>query len=84
MTLESFGFVFGVTIRNAGIVAFIFGFAVTAIVLFIRRWDSRHVSEARTMYADYLQETQQRRRQFLRRLDREIKNPLARSSRRVG
>ncbi|MFN8426667.1 MAG: hypothetical protein U0X87_10490 [Anaerolineales bacterium] len=72
------------TIRNAGIVAFIFGFVVTAIVLFIRRWDSRHVSEARTMYADYLQETQQRRRQFLRRLDREIKNPLARSSRRVG
>jgi len=70
------GIVFGVTIRNTGIVAFIFGFTLTAIVLFIRRWDSRHVSEARTMYADYIQSAEQKRRQFLRRLDHEIKNPL--------
>lgn len=70
------GFVFGVTIRSTGVFAFIFGFVVTAIILLIRRWDSRHVSEARTMYADYLQDTQQKRRQFLRRLDHEIKNPL--------
>lgn len=70
------GFVFGVTIRSTGVFAFLLGFVVTAIILLIRRWDSRHVSEARTMYADYLQDTQQKRRQFLRRLDHEIKNPL--------
>lgn len=70
------GFVFGVTLRNAGVVAFIVGFVVTAVVLLIRRWDTRHVAEARTMYADYIQSAEQKRRQFLRRLDHEIKNPL--------
>lgn len=70
------GLVFGVTIRNTGIVAFIFGFTLTAIVLFIRRWDTRHVSEAQSLYADYVQAAEQKRRQFLRRLDHEIKNPL--------
>lgn len=70
------GFVFGVTLRNAGVFAFIVGFVVTAVVLFIRRWDARHVAEARTMYADHIQSAEQKRRQFLRRLDHEIKNPL--------
>jgi two-component system OmpR family sensor kinase len=70
------GLVLGITIRNSGIVAFLVGFLITAIVLLIRYWDARHVSQAQTMYADYLQETQQKRRQFLRRLDHEIKNPL--------
>lgn len=70
------GLVFGVTIRNTGIVAFIFGFTLTAIVLFIRRWDTRHVSEAQSLYADFVQVAEQKRRQFLRRLDHEIKNPL--------
>ncbi|MBV6450127.1 MAG: Adaptive-response sensory-kinase SasA [Anaerolineales bacterium] len=70
------GFVLGVTIRNAGIVAFVFGFVITALVMLVRHWDTRHVSEARTMYADYIQSAEQKRRQFLRRLDHEIKNPL--------
>ena len=70
------GFVLGVSIRNVGVVAFLFGFVITAIVLLARRWDRRHVSEARTLYADYVQSTEQKRRQFLRRLDHEIKNPL--------
>lgn len=70
------GFVFGATVRNVGIVAFIVGFVITGIVLLIRYWDTRHISQAQTMYADYLQETEQKRRQFLRRLDHEIKNPL--------
>ncbi|MCC7188895.1 MAG: HAMP domain-containing histidine kinase [Anaerolineales bacterium] len=70
------GFVLGVTIRNAGIVAFLFGFIFTAIVLLVRHWDRRRVSEAQTLYADYVQSTEQKRRQFLRRLDHEIKNPL--------
>jgi len=70
------GLVFGMTIRNAGIVAFIVGFVITAIVLFINYWDRRHISQAQTMYADYLEEAEQKRRHFLRRLDHEIKNPL--------
>lgn len=70
------GFVFGVTIRNAGIFALIVGFVITAIVLLIKYWDRRHISQAQTMYADYLEEAEQKRRHFLRRLDHEIKNPL--------
>jgi two-component system OmpR family sensor kinase len=70
------GFVFGVTIRSAGIVAFILGFVITFLVLLVRRWDRRHISEAQSLYADYVQATEQKRRQFLRRLDHEIKNPL--------
>jgi len=70
------GLVFGMTIRNAGIVAFIAGFVITAIFLLINYWDKRHISQAQTMYADYLEEAEQKRRQFLQRLDHEIKNPL--------
>ncbi len=74
--LGIFGVVFGVTVRNTGIVAFILGFVITSIVLLLRRWDRRHASEAQTLYADYVQASEQKRRQFLRRLDHEIKNPL--------
>ena len=70
------GLVLGITIRHSGLAAFIVGFVITSIVLLVRYWDKRHVSQAQTMYADYLYETQQKRRQFLRRLDHEIKNPL--------
>lgn len=70
------GFVIGITIRNASMVAFIFGFVITSIILLIRYWDTRHVSQAQIMYADYVQDTEQKRRQFLRRLDHELKNPL--------
>lgn len=70
------GFVFGATIRNTGIFAFILGFVITAIVLFIKYWNGRHISQAQTMYADYLEGAEQKRRHFLRRLDHEIKNPL--------
>src|ERR1051325_345063 len=69
-------FVFGMTIRSPAIVAFVFGFAVTGFVLLIYYWDKRHEAESQTMYADYLQDTNQKRRNFLRRLDHEIKNPL--------
>ncbi len=70
------GFVFGTTIRNASAVAFILGFVVAAAFLLVYRWNSRRTSEARTLYADFVQETQRKRRQFLRRLDHEVKNPL--------
>ena len=69
-------FVFGVTIRNSGVVAFTFGFIVTAFFIAIYYWDRRRVSQAQTMYADYLQDAGDKRRNFLRRLDHEIKNPL--------
>jgi two-component system OmpR family sensor kinase len=69
-------FVFGVTIRNPAIVAFVFGLLVTAFVLAVYYWDRRRTAQAQTMYADYLQDANQKRRNFLRRLDHEIKNPL--------
>src|SRR5712672_1699499 len=69
-------FVFGMTIRNPTVVAFSFGFIATVVVLAVYFWDRRHIAQTQTMYADYLQEAGDRRRNFLRRLDHEIKNPL--------
>jgi len=69
-------FVFGVTIRSPMVVAFAFGFLVTGVILVVYYWDKRRVAQEQTMYADYLQDTNQKRRNFLRRLDHEIKNPL--------
>ena len=70
------GIVFGMSIRNAGLVAFLLGFFVTLVVLAIRQWDRRHIARTQTMYADYLQSERENRRNFMRRLDHEIKNPL--------
>jgi two-component system OmpR family sensor kinase len=70
------GLVFGMSIRNSRVLAFLFGFLVTLLVLFVRRWDKRRISQAQTLYADYLQDAVANRRHFLRRLDHEIKNPL--------
>ena len=69
-------FVFGMTIRNSGVVAFFFGFIITAIILLIYYWDRRRIAQTHTLYADYLQEVGDKRKNFLRRLDHEIKNPL--------
>jgi two-component system OmpR family sensor kinase len=68
--------VFGLTIRNTAILAFLVGFILSSLILFILYWDRRRVSQAQTMYADYVEEAGQKRRHFLRRLDHEIKNPL--------
>jgi two-component system OmpR family sensor kinase len=70
------GFVFGMSIRDSRLVAFLLGFFVTLVILSIRYWDKRHTSQAQTMYADYLQNERENRRKFMRRLDHEIKNPL--------
>jgi len=70
------GIVFGMSIRNTSLVAFLFGFLVTLFILAIRYWDKRHVSQTQTLYADYLQSERENRRNFMRRLDHEIKNPL--------
>jgi two-component system OmpR family sensor kinase len=69
-------FVLGLTIRNTAIFAFIIGFLFSSAILLIVYWDRRHIAQAQTMYADYVEETEQKRRHFLRRLDHEIKNPL--------
>ena len=70
------GIVFGMSIRNAGLVGFLFGFFFTLLILAVRWWDRRHVAQTQTLYADYLQTERENRRNFMRRLDHEIKNPL--------
>jgi len=70
------GIVFGMSIRDSRVVIFLLGFFITLLVLFIRRFEKRHISQAQTLYADYLQDAVQKRRHFMRRLDHEIKNPL--------
>lgn len=69
-------FVFGGVIRNWGIFAFIVGFLVTCFLLFLYYWDLRSVRQANAMIAQSVRETENGRRNFLRRLDHEIKNPL--------
>lgn len=70
------GLVFGMSIRSSTLVGFLFGFFVTLFIVAIWRWDRRHISQTQTMYADYLQAERDNRRNFMRRLDHEIKNPL--------
>lgn len=74
--LEITGIVFGMSVRNAGLVAFLLGVFSTVTVLAIRAWDQRHLAQSRTLYADYIQAERDNRRNFMRRLDHEIKNPL--------
>jgi two-component system OmpR family sensor kinase len=70
------GVVFGMSIRNSRLVMFLIGFFVTLFVFAFRYWDRRHLAQTQTMYADYLQSERDNRRNFMRRLDHEIKNPL--------
>lgn len=70
------GIVFGMSIRNSRLVAFLLGLFITLLILAIRYWDRRHISQTQTLYADYLQNERNNRRNFMRRLDHEIKNPL--------
>lgn len=70
------GLVFGMSIRNASLTAFLLGFFAALLLLALRAWDQRHLAQSRTLYADYLQAERDQRRNFMRRLDHEIKNPL--------
>ncbi|GAB4462244.1 MAG: hypothetical protein Kow0070_21000 [Anaerolineales bacterium] len=70
------GLVFGMSVRNAALVAFLLGFFGALVLLAIRAWDQRHLAQSRTLYADYIQTERDNRRNFMRRLDHEIKNPL--------
>lgn len=68
--------VLGVTLRAPGVFAFLFGFIASFIGVGIYYWDRRRRWEAQSLYADYVQDTAEKRRHFLRRLDHEMKNPL--------
>jgi two-component system OmpR family sensor kinase len=69
-------FVVGLTVRNTAVLVFLIGFILTAVIMLTVWWDRRHLAQAQTMYADHVEDTEQKRRHFLRRLDHEIKNPL--------
>jgi two-component system OmpR family sensor kinase len=70
------GIVFGMSIRNSRLVFFLLGFFITLFVLAFVYWDRRHIARTQTQYADYVQNERNNRRNFMRRLDHEIKNPL--------
>jgi len=69
-------FVFGGVVRQWSFFAFLVGFLVTLILILLYYWDLRSVRQAKVMIMESLREMEQNRRNFLRRLDHEIKNPL--------
>jgi two-component system OmpR family sensor kinase len=69
-------FVFGMSIRDTGIFAFLFGFFISLPFLVFYFWDRHRIWQAQTSLNESLQDAEQKRRHFLRRLDHEIKNPL--------
>jgi two-component system OmpR family sensor kinase len=69
-------FVFGGVIRQWSFFAFLLGFFVSLFLILLYYWDLRSVRQAKTMILESLREMEQSRRNFLRRLDHEIKNPL--------
>ena len=71
-----FAFVFGVTIRNLGVVAFMMGLFITGLLLIFYNRALRRQTETQTLIEVAKFEAEQGRRRFLRRLDHEIKNPL--------
>ena len=71
-----FAFVFGVTIRNLGIVAFMMGLFITGLLLIFYNRTLRRQTETQILIEAAKFEAEQGRRRFLRRLDHEIKNPL--------
>jgi two-component system, OmpR family, sensor kinase len=71
-----FAFVFGVTIRNLGIVALMMGLFITGVLLIFYNRAIRRQEQTQVMVDEAKREAEQGRRRFLRRLDHEIKNPL--------
>jgi two-component system OmpR family sensor kinase len=69
-------FVFGGVVRQWSFFAFILGFLITLALILLYYWDMRSVRQARATIFEALREMEQNRRNFLRRLDHEIKNPL--------
>ncbi len=71
-----FAFVFGMTVRNLGVVAFMMGLFITGLLLIFYNRALRRQAETHTLIEGAKFEAEQGRRRFLRRLDHEIKNPL--------
>src|SRR5512138_2077435 len=69
-------FVFGGVIHQWSFFAFLIGFLITLFLLLLYYWDQRAVRQANLMIMESMRELEQNRRNFLRRLDHEIKNPL--------
>ena len=69
-------FVFGGVVRQWSFFAFILGFLITLALILLYYWDMRSVRQAKATIFEALREMEQNRRNFLRRLDHEIKNPL--------
>src|SRR5262245_52006794 len=69
-------FVFGGVVRQWSFFGFLLGFIFTSILVLLYYWDLRNVRQARAMILESMREMEQNRRNFLRRLDHEIKNPL--------
>ena len=69
-------FVFGGVVRQWSFFGFLLGFLFTAILVLFYFWDLRSIRQAKGIIADATLDLEQNRRNFLRRLDHEIKNPM--------
>jgi two-component system, OmpR family, sensor kinase len=69
-------FVVGGVVRQWSLFGFLLGFLITVFLIVLYFWDRRSIRKARVVIAESLRELEQNRRNFLRRLDHEIKNPL--------
>src|SRR5919109_2333893 len=72
----AFALVFGVTIRNLGIVALMMGLFITGLLLIFYNRAVRRQEQSQRLVDEAKRDAEQGRRRFLRRLDHEIKNPL--------
>jgi two-component system OmpR family sensor kinase len=70
------GFVFGMTVKNLGVIALMLGLFITGTLLIFYNRALRRQERTQMLIAKAELEAEQGRRRFLRRLDHEIKNPL--------
>jgi two-component system OmpR family sensor kinase len=70
------GFVFGLTVRNLGLIALMLGLFITGVLLILYNRSVRRQERMKMLLEQAELEAEQGRRRFLRRLDHEIKNPL--------
>ncbi len=79
MVTADFGFVglvFGMSVRNLGVIALMLGLFITGILLILYNRSVRRQERTQMLVDQAELEAEQGRRRFLRRLDHEIKNPL--------
>jgi two-component system OmpR family sensor kinase len=74
--LAVMGIVFGATIHDPSVMVFVIITLVTFIFVLFYLRSQQQTELIHQMMVDTLRETEQKRRQFLHRLDHEIKNPL--------